>query len=200
VRDGQPINDGTVLIPTGGRGLPCDLDCTTAFIIVTENGLLRGVVILHDEQERVQTPVPYPWAVFLGDPDKVYSGSADNAAVMDVELLGAWNGIAAIAAHRHYIARVQGQPLNIGVFVCDPSKSNLVYNQFSPFIHRGEAQTPRVNGAPPHPALTAHRIGFCSGAGTRPTTLDGLRTFTSIRGFHPRPPSFTTRRRMAAPS
>jgi len=116
-RNGQPINDGTVLVPTGGRGIPCDLDCTSAFITVAANGLLRGLVILYDEQERVQTPVPYPWAVFLGDPNKLYGGRADNAAVTDVELLGAWNGVAAIAAHRHYIARVQGQPLNIGVFV-----------------------------------------------------------------------------------
>jgi len=55
--------------------------------------------------------------VYLGDPDSKYGGNADNAAVTDVELLGAWNGVAAVAAHRHYIARVQGQPLNIGVFV-----------------------------------------------------------------------------------
>lgn len=58
VRDGQPLVDGTILIPTGGRGVPCDIDCTSAFIIVTANALLRGVVILHDEQERVSTPVP----------------------------------------------------------------------------------------------------------------------------------------------
>ena len=27
------------------------------------------------------------------------------------------SGISAVAAHRHYIARVQGQPINIGIFV-----------------------------------------------------------------------------------
>ena len=80
---------------------------------------VAGLVILHDEQERAALPVPYPWAVFLGDPAKRYNkgGSADNAAVEDIELLGAWNGVAAVNAHRHYIARVQGQPINIGVFV-----------------------------------------------------------------------------------
>ena len=41
----------------------------------------------------------------------------NNAAVTDVEILNAWNGVSAVAAHRHYIARIQGQPLNIGVFV-----------------------------------------------------------------------------------
>lgn len=119
LRGGQPLDDGTILIPTAGRGVECDINCTAAFITVTENALVKGLVILYDEQERVNTPVAYPWALFLGDPEKVYSasGSADNAAVEDVELLGAWNGIAAVSAHRHYIARVQGQPLNIGVFV-----------------------------------------------------------------------------------
>jgi hypothetical protein len=113
------LHDGTVLLPTGGRAMAggCDLDCTAYFINVGPNGVLRGLVIYYGEQETTATPVPYPWAVFLGDPDKKWGGSANNAAVTDVELLGAWNGVAAVAAHRHYIARVQGQPLNIGVFV-----------------------------------------------------------------------------------
>jgi len=41
----------------------------------------------------------------------------NNAAITDVELLNSWNGISAVQAHRHYIARIQGQPINIGVFV-----------------------------------------------------------------------------------
>jgi hypothetical protein len=41
----------------------------------------------------------------------------DNAAVQDVELLNSWNGVNATLAHRHYIARVQGQPVNIGLFI-----------------------------------------------------------------------------------
>lgn len=113
------INDGTVLVPTGGRDLPggCDINCTKNFIQVGPNAVLRGLVIYYREQETSATPVPYPWAIFLGDPDNKYGGNANNAAVTDVELLGAWNGVAAVAAHRHYIARVQGHPLNIGVFV-----------------------------------------------------------------------------------
>ena len=116
---GKAITDGTVLVPTGGRNLAggCDIDCTEYFINVGPNGVLRGLVIYYEEQEYTETPVPYPWAVYLGDPQKLYGGSANNAAVTDVEILGAWNGIAAVSAHRHYIARVQGQPLNIGVFV-----------------------------------------------------------------------------------
>lgn len=41
----------------------------------------------------------------------------NNAAVTDVELLNAFNGVSAVAAHRHYIARVQGQPINIGIYI-----------------------------------------------------------------------------------
>jgi hypothetical protein len=117
LRGATVLNDGTVLVPLGGRGQACDLDCKAYFINVGPNGVLRGLVIYYGEQERTATPVPYPWAVYLGDPDKKWGGNANNAAVTDVELLGAWNGVAAVSAHRHYIARVQGQPLNVGVFV-----------------------------------------------------------------------------------
>lgn len=129
LRGHQSITDGTVLIPTGGRGsIGCkpdpesvepDLDCTDAFITIAENALVQGLVVWYKEQERVATPVPYPWTFYLGDPKKVYNSgsSADNAAIMDVEVLGCWNCIAAVEAHRHYIARIQGHPINIGVFV-----------------------------------------------------------------------------------
>lgn len=43
--------------------------------------------------------------------------AGDNAAVQDVELINCWNCINATQAARHYVARVQGQPINIGVFV-----------------------------------------------------------------------------------
>ena len=55
LRGNQPITDGTVLIPTGGRGsIGCepdpesnepDLDCTEAFITITENALVQGLVV-----------------------------------------------------------------------------------------------------------------------------------------------------------
>jgi len=55
LRGHQPITDGTVLIPTGGRGsIGCepdpesvepDLDCTDAFITITENALVQGLVV-----------------------------------------------------------------------------------------------------------------------------------------------------------
>ena len=100
----QSLEDGTVLVPTGGRGD----ETGTPFITIEANGAVAGATIWYAEQERQQTPVPYPWTIMM---------TGNNAAVMDVEVLGAWNAINATHAGRHYIARVQGQPLNIGVFV-----------------------------------------------------------------------------------
>ena len=64
------FNDGSVLIPTGGRGVPCDIDCTDAFIAVQANGVLQGFTIVYKEQERQALPVSYPWTIFmnLGSP------------------------------------------------------------------------------------------------------------------------------------
>ena len=58
----------------------------------------------------------------------------------DIELLGAWNGIAAIRSHRHYIARVQGQPLNIGVCVGRPSPTRLRERQVATLVRYGTVQ------------------------------------------------------------
>ena len=96
--------DGTVLVPIGGRGN----EDGPPFMSISNNGVVRGVVVYYAEQETVMNPVAYPWTIQL---------SGNNAAVMDVELLGAWNGINATGAARHYIARVQGQPINIGIYV-----------------------------------------------------------------------------------
>jgi len=43
--------------------------------------------------------------------------SGNNPAVIDVELLNSYQGVHAVGAHRHYIARVQGQPLLTGIYV-----------------------------------------------------------------------------------
>jgi hypothetical protein len=69
---------------------------------------LKGFVVYYPEQNHQTTPVPYPWTIFM---------SGTNSAVQDLECLNCWDAVAAVNAGRHYIARVQGQPLNIGVFV-----------------------------------------------------------------------------------
>lgn len=58
-------------------------------------------------------PIPYPYTIAL---------TGNNAAITDIELLNSYNGVSAVHAARHYIARIQGQPTNIGIFidqVCD---------------------------------------------------------------------------------
>ena len=101
---GQEPTDGTVLMPLADRGNANG----TSFVTLPLNAGLAGLVVFYPQQERVATPVPYPYAVSM---------TADNAFVTDVELLNPWGGINAVGAHRHYIARVQGQPLNVGVRV-----------------------------------------------------------------------------------
>ena len=96
--------DGTVLEPTQGRGSTVG----APFVTLQENAAIRGLVIYHVEQEHTAWPVPYPWTIQL---------SGNNAAVTDVELLNPYLGINATLAGRHYIARVQGQPLLIGLYV-----------------------------------------------------------------------------------
>ena len=53
-------------------------------------------------------PIPYPYSI-----DMV----GENVAVTDVELLNSYNGIKAVNAPRHTITRVEGQPLNVGIYL-----------------------------------------------------------------------------------
>lgn len=96
--------DGSILMPTADRGN----ENGTPFITLQEDSTLRGVVIYYPDQATNTLPNVYPWAISM---------SGNNPAVMDVELLNPYLGISAVAAHRHYIARVQGQPFKIGIFV-----------------------------------------------------------------------------------
>eukprot|EP00756_Hemistasia_phaeocysticola_P043677 Hpha_TRINITY_DN17254_c0_g1::TRINITY_DN17254_c0_g1_i1::g.17949::m.17949 len=114
-RNRQSLDDGTVLIPTWGRGMACDVDCKEAFITIQANAWVSGLTVYYREQNNATLPVAYPWTFYLGN--SAGHGSAANAALFDVEVLGCWSCVAAVQAHRHYIARVQGQPINIGVFV-----------------------------------------------------------------------------------
>ena len=105
VNHGALPHTGSVLMPTAHRGN----DTAPPFITVPQDATVQGFVIFHVHQSRDDAePVPYPFAVAL---------TGNNAAVTDVECLCCWNAISAVQAHRHYIARVQGQPANIGVYV-----------------------------------------------------------------------------------
>ena len=97
-------HDGSILLPKAGRGSTNG----RPFVLVGVDCTFKGFSIYYPDVNPKIAPVPYPWTIqMLGD----------NAAVTDIELLNSWNGINATLAHRHYIARVQGQPVNIGIYV-----------------------------------------------------------------------------------
>ncbi|XP_062517478.1 uncharacterized protein LOC134192746 isoform X2 [Corticium candelabrum] len=91
-------------MPTGDKGN----ENGPPFISMTEDSTLHGVTIYYPNQPGNQVPTPFPWTLSL---------SGNNVAVTDVECLNCFNAIRAVGAHRHYIARVQGQPINMGVLV-----------------------------------------------------------------------------------
>lgn len=102
---GIPTN-GSILMPRGNRNNPNG----TAFLVMTVDCTVHGFTIYYPDQVPDQAPVPYPWTISM---------TGNNIAVTDVELLNSWNGILAEQAHRHYIARIQGQPINIGISIAD---------------------------------------------------------------------------------
>jgi hypothetical protein len=67
-------DDGSVLLPRGGRGS----ENGTAFLTINENSALKGFTIYYPEQLPTIAPVPYPWTITL---------NGNNPAVIDVELL-----------------------------------------------------------------------------------------------------------------
>jgi len=97
-------NDGTIFLTYSGKGSATG----TAFITLQEDSTLRGVVIYYPEQVTKGVPIPFPYAVSM---------SGNNPAFYDSELLNPYQGVYASGAHRHYIARIQGQPLLMGIFV-----------------------------------------------------------------------------------
>ena len=100
----MPVITGSLLLPTAGRGTQTG----PAFITLARDATLRGVVIYYPEQTMTEQPVPFPWTVDL---------VSDNSAVLDVECLNCWDFVRAVGSGRHYIARLQGQPLNTGIFI-----------------------------------------------------------------------------------
>jgi hypothetical protein len=97
------IVDGSQLLPRGGRG-------TTdgAFLTVQQNAAVKGFTFWYPDVGPNVAPMEYPWTLAL---------VGRNAAAMDLELLNSYNGIYAVNSPRHYIARVHGQPTNVGVYV-----------------------------------------------------------------------------------
>jgi len=102
--NGAAPTSGSVLMPTANQGNAN----ATPFITVSHNAVVRGVIIYHPNQAVNTTPIAFPWSISL---------NGDNTAVTDIELLNSYLGIKAVNAARHYIARVQGQPIKTGILV-----------------------------------------------------------------------------------
>jgi hypothetical protein len=100
---GSKPDVGSVLLPSGGRG-----EEDGCFIELTEDTTVSGFTVYYPHQLPHQVPQPFPWSLCL---------HGNNAAVTDIECLNCWNAVRAVGAGRHYIARIQGQPINTGIYV-----------------------------------------------------------------------------------
>jgi hypothetical protein len=102
----KPTDDGTTFLVTENRGT----EEGPAFITLTHNSTLKGVVIYYPEQSPADEPAPYPYAIAM---------RGKNPAVLSVELLNPYNAIDAAHNERHLIRDVHGQPLRRGIYVDD---------------------------------------------------------------------------------
>jgi hypothetical protein len=100
----RPGEDGTALFVAVGLGS----EDGTPFITLNTNSTVCGLVIFHTGQVADGTPVAYPWTIAM---------RGKNPAVLDVELLNAYQGINASQNERHNIRNVTGQPLRRGIYV-----------------------------------------------------------------------------------
>jgi len=69
--------------------------------------------------------------------------------VMDVECLNCWNFVRAVGSGRHYIARLQGQPMNIGIMIDETYDIGRIENvHFNPWYsaHPAFMQWQLING------------------------------------------------------
>jgi hypothetical protein len=100
----KPTDDGTTFLVEGGQGS----ESGPAFLTLSTNSTLKGVVIYYPNQIKDNVPTPYPFAIAM---------RGKNPAVLDVEMLNPYNGIDATKNERHLIRNLQGQPLRRGILV-----------------------------------------------------------------------------------
>ncbi len=98
------VRHGTVLRAIGGRGKQ---DGPPLISLATDSAV-TGLAVWYPQQRVSGALLEYPWTLKL---------NGENVTVQNVELLNSWMGINAIAAHRHLIRNVTGQPLRIGIYV-----------------------------------------------------------------------------------
>jgi hypothetical protein len=120
LRSHQPLDDGSVLVPIP-RG--CAVRHQLHACLHRPHAEQRTQGLLHllpdPGEQSVNKPVPFPWTVCLGDQDRTHNtgGRADNAAVTDVELLGAWDGASLELAWTRLPQRLVDQSQPYGILI-----------------------------------------------------------------------------------
>ena len=103
---GRNWHDGSVLLAVAGAGEPKG----KPFITLQQSCTLRGLTVFYPEQKMKNPPVPYPWTI---------RGQGDNISLLDVLLVNPYQAVdfGTLAAGRHFISGLYGQPLYRGLFI-----------------------------------------------------------------------------------
>lgn len=118
---------GTTLLALAGKGN----EHGNPLITLRDNASVTGLSIYYPEKDRNSRPVPYPWTIRL---------RGVNTTVENVEMLNPWRGIEGVAAHRHLIRNVTGQPIRTGIYVDDIGDIGRIENvQFVPWWSQSRA-------------------------------------------------------------
>lgn len=96
------LKDGSILVYDG--------DTHSPFITMKQSSFIKGLSIFYPKQVANEfPPISYNSTILI---------SGANVAILDMELINPYIGISmAEPSARHYIARVQGGPIHIGIFI-----------------------------------------------------------------------------------
>ncbi len=97
---------GTVLLAYAGRGSRDG----KSFIKLGSASAVAGMIIIYPEWNKADVPpVPYPPCISAED--------TNNAAIMDINIMNAYEAINLVRAHRHLVRNFQGYPIWRGIYV-----------------------------------------------------------------------------------
>ncbi|HVU27922.1 MAG TPA: glycosyl hydrolase family 28-related protein [Verrucomicrobiae bacterium] len=100
----KAMDEGTTFLITENEGR----ENGNPFIQLNNNSTLCGVVLFYPRQKKTNTPAAYPYSI---------ATRGENSAVLDVELLNAYNGIDVSDSPRHLLRNISGQPLRRGIYM-----------------------------------------------------------------------------------
>jgi hypothetical protein len=101
-----PESKGSTLLAVEGKGNAEG----TPFISLSQDSMLKGLIIHYPEQADRDPPHPYAWTV---------RGRGDNCTILDVLMTNPYQAVdfGTFPCGRHYIARLYAQALYRGIFV-----------------------------------------------------------------------------------